>query len=305
MSGPSVAAMPAATNTHLLMHEFELVEPRTMDEALRELSEADAVPMAGGTDLLVQMKLERRHPLRVVSLGQVAGLDRIDAREGLVLGAAARIETIAADPLVRAHYTALAEACSAFSSVAIMVMGTIGGNLCNASPASDSAPPLLAFDATVELVSARDSRRVRLDEFFLGPGRTVLRSDVLLRSVHLPPRPPNSGSAFVKVARVEADISKVSAAVSLTRVGDRVAECRIALGSVAPTPRRAYVAEQSLVGEQLTDATLAQVAELVRSAIEPISDQRSTAAYRRHVAGVLVGDALRTAWARAEGGAVE
>jgi carbon-monoxide dehydrogenase medium subunit len=297
-----VGASP--TNTHLLLHEFELVEPRTLDEALRALASPNAAPMASGTDLLVQMKMERRLPGRVVSLARVPGLDQLRAEAGLELGALVRIETIAAEPVVQAHYSALAEACAVFSSVAIMVMGTLGGNICNASPACDSGPPLLVLDASVELVNAQGVRQVRLEEFFVGPGRTVLEPGTLLRAVHLPPRPANSGSAFVKLARVEADISKVSAAVSVTRSGERVADCRIALGSVAPTPRRAPAAEQALVGQALTPATLDAVAQLVRESIAPISDQRSTADYRRHVAGVIVGDALRTAWNRAGGEAL-
>lgn len=293
------------TNTHILTTEFELFEPRTVDEVVDALSMDNTAVMAGGTDLLVQMKLERRHLDRVISLSRIAELNAIEPGEELALGATVSIEAIASNHAVRERYTALAEACAAFSTVAITAMGTVGGNLCNASPASDTAPALLVFDARADVVSSSGSRLVGLDEFFIGPGRTVLTHGALLRSVRLPKRPASSGSAFIKVARVEADISKVCAAVSLVRNGNCVADCRIALGAVAPTPVRAREAERALEGERLTNETLARTVRCVRDAIAPITDQRSTAEYRRFVAGVIVGDALRKAWTRAGGEGIE
>ena len=292
-------------NTHILVPEFEYLEPQTIEEATELVgSDPDTLLMAGGTDLLVQMKLEHRNPARIVSLGRIAGLNRVDETTGLELGATATIQSIGKTQGVRARYTALSEACHSFSTVQIMVMGTVGGNLCNASPAADTAPALLVFDARVRAVSGSEEREISLDEFFTGPGQTVLETGEILESVLAPLPSENSGSAFLKTARVTADISKVSVAVSIVREGDSVATCRIALGAVAPTPRRTDGAESVLAGSQMSEQAIEATVRRVREEIKPISDVRSTADYRRHVAGVMVGDAIRTAWTRAGGGEI-
>jgi carbon-monoxide dehydrogenase medium subunit len=293
-------------NTHIVVPEFDYVEPRTAETAAATLAESGdaALLMAGGTDLLVQMKMEQRQPTLVVGLGRIASLRRVEENGELELGATATIRRVAMAHAVRDRYTALAEACQSFSTVQIMVMATVGGNLCNASPAADTAPALLAFDARTRLVSGSGAREVPLDEFFVGPGQTVLESGELLESIRVPRSDEATGSAFLKVGRVTADISKVSVAVRLTRKAAGVAACRIALGAVAPTPRRAPRAESALVDGKLTARSIEEAVRLARDAIEPISDVRSTADYRRHVAGVLVGDAIRRAWTRAGGGEI-
>lgn len=298
--------MFAFTNTHILVQEFDYIEPRTPEEIVASLTEYgnQACLMAGGTDLLVQMKMERRSPTCLVSLGRIPGLRRVKHEEGLELGATASVWRVGTAAAVRERYTALAEACRAFSTIQIMVMATVGGNLCNASPAADTAPPLLVFGARVRLVSPSGTREVPLDEFFTGPGQTVLGAAEFLESIRAPAPAEPTGSAFLKVARVAADISKVCVAVKLVREAARVRECRIALGAVAPTPRRAVRAESVLVGDPLTATAVEEAARLAREEIEPITDVRSTAAYRRHVAGVLVRDALRRAWTRAGGGEI-
>ncbi len=294
------------TNTHLLVQEFEYLEPATVEEVAGLLAEHQgrARLIAGGTDLLVQMKLERQNPTHLVSLARIPTLGRIDPGDGLQIGAAASIRDVWGSPAVRSGYAALVEACQAFSTVQVMMMATIGGNLCNASPAADTAPPLLVFDATVRLASPSGRREFGLDGFFSGPGRTSMAPADVLESIHLPATGAATGSAFRKAGRVAADISKVCVALKLVRDGDRVRECRIALGSVAPTPCRAPRAETVLAGEVPTAAGLREVAARVRDEIAPISDVRSTADYRRQVAGVLVSDALRAAWTRAGGGEI-
>lgn len=295
------------TNTHILVEEFDYVEPEAPQAVAAALAEYgdQARLMAGGTDLLVQMKLERRSPTCVVGLRRVPSLRRVEYERGLEIGAAASVRRVGTAAVVRERYTALAEACQAFSTVQIMVMATVGGNLCNASPAADTAPPLLAFDARLRLVSPSMTREVPLDRFFTGPGRTVLAAAEFVESVWVPPPEGPTGSAFLKVGRVAADISKVCVAVKLVREGARVRDCRVALGAVAPTPRRAVRAEAVLVEEPLTARVVEEAARLAREEIEPITDVRSTAAYRRYVAGVLVQDGLRRAWARAGGGDIQ
>lgn len=298
---------PAPTNTHILFAEFDYVRPAALADVCALLAERtdEARLVAGGTDLLVQMKLERRHPALVVSLAEITELQTVVATDGLSVGATATIRSISRDARVRTTYRALAEACDAFSTVPIMIMSTLGGNLCNASPAADTAPALLALDANVRLVSSEGERTVPLDEFFLGPGSTVVRPDEVLRSVELPGQSPSTGSAFLKVGRVSADISKVSAAVRLVRDGERIVSCRIALGAVAPTPLRARAAESQLTGELFRPELADEAAALVSDEIAPITDVRSTEEFRRQVGGVIVRDALIRAWSRASGEEIE
>jgi CO/xanthine dehydrogenase FAD-binding subunit len=293
------------TNTHILVQEFEYLEPNTVAEATSILAEfADrARIMAGGTDLLVQMKMERRSPAYVVNISKISDLALITANDGLDIGAAATIRSVFKSPLVNQRYTALAEACNWFSTIQIMVMGTIGGNLCNASPASDTAPPLLCFDARLTLISQKGERTLPLEDFFLGPGKTVLRADEMLTVIHLPEILPRTGSAFIKITRVVADISKTCAAVKIVREpqGDLVRDCRIALGSVAPIPIRARSAEAALIGQPFDETLARHAAQLASEEIKPITDVRSTQEYRKNVSAVIVRDALLLAWSRASG----
>ncbi len=292
------------TNTHILAAEFGYVAPDTLDEVLVHLSEngAQARLLAGGTDLLVQMKMERESPAMLINLSAIPELKKLTMNGGLSIGATASIQDIAASEDVRHGYTALAESCVAFSTKQIMVMATIGGNLANGSPAADTAPALLAFDASVNLVSRAGERTLRLEEFFVGPGQTTLRTDEVVRSVHLAEPVRGTASAFLKVGRVLADISQVCAAVRIVRSDDRVLECRIALGSVAPTPIRARRAEEHLTGRRLDRAQVEAVARGVAEETSPITDVRSTEQHRRHLTGIVVRDAIRCAWARAGGG---
>jgi CO/xanthine dehydrogenase FAD-binding subunit len=292
------------TNTHILVQEFEYLEPMTIGEATLLLARygEDARLLAGGTDLLVQMKVERRHPLYVIDISKIPNLNRIIADdEGVDIGATTTIRRVCKSPIISARYTALSEACNWFSTIQIMVMGTVGGNLCNASPAADTAPPLLCFDARVTLASHSGERTLPLEEFFLGPGKTVLRADQMLTRIHMPAVPENTGSAFKKIARVVADISKACAAVKIVRERSIIRDCRIAFGSVAPTPVRAPKAEAALIGQPFSEELAEHAAQIASEEIRPITDVRSTQEYRTEVSGVMVRDALQLAWTRAGG----
>lgn len=290
------------TNTHILYPEFDYFAPTTVYQVTEMLAEYgdEARVMAGGTDLLVQMKMERREPTYIISLARVNTLQEIHANDELVIGPTARIRTVHQTTRVREKYVALAEACNWFSTVQIMHMATLGGNLCNASPASDSAPPLLVFDAHVTLKSKTSERTMALTEFFLAPGKTALHADELLTHITLPPMLLHTGSAFIKIARVTADISQVCAAVRITREGNNIYDARIALGSVAPTPVRATVAERDLIGEPFSLALAEKIGKQAAQEIKPISDVRATREYRQHIAGVIVRDALVRAWERTQ-----
>jgi len=289
-------------NSHILVQEFEYLEPTSLRDAIALLSQYGdrARVMAGGTDLIVQMKMECLAPEYLISIRKIPGLDAVVAQgDELRIGACTPICAIRDNPQVRAHYPALTEACAAFGSTQVQVMGTIGGNLCNGSPASDSAPALIAFGAEVVIGGPDGGRRLPLDEFFLGPGRAALEKGELLVAVVLRRPQPGTGSVFLKVSRVAADMAKVNAAVVLVRKGDRIVDCRLAFGSVAPTPMCARKAETLLIGQVFSADLVNRAAEVASGEISPIDDVRSTAWYRHQVVKAITHDGLNIAWKRA------
>ncbi len=291
------------TNSHILINHFDYCEPGSVPEAVALLSQYGnrAKILAGGTDLLVQMKMERVAPQAVISIGRIPGLDNIVVQGGhLHIGARATIKAIERDPQVQSHYQALAEACNSFSTTQVQTMGTVGGNLGNGSPASDSAPALIILGAEVEIAGPDGKRRLPLEQFFLGPGKTTLQSGELITDVILPRPQAGTGSAFLKISRVAADIAKASAAVLIVRVGDRIADCRMAFGSVAPTPVRTRQAEQMLIGQVWSEDLIERAAGCAAEEITPIDDVRSTARYRRAAVNAITCDALHHAWQRAQ-----
>jgi carbon-monoxide dehydrogenase medium subunit len=294
--------MNEMTNSHILVNNFAYYEPTSLEQAIQILEryEGQARLLSGGTDLFVHMKIERSKPEAVINLNRIPDLDRIQAGElTLTIGARAPILSIERAPHVQEYYQALAEACASFSTTQIQIMGTLGGNLGNGSPASDSAPALIAFNAQIELTGPQGARRLPLEDFFTGPGKTVLGKNEVITSVTLPLPAAHTGSAFLKNSRVAADIAKASAAVVLVRDHEHVHDCRIALGSVAPTPMRARQAEALLEGQVFSKELAEVVAEAAAQEITPIDDVRSTSWYRRDVVRVMVYDALLAAWQRA------
>jgi xanthine dehydrogenase iron-sulfur cluster and FAD-binding subunit A len=300
--------MTQPVNTHILAHEFAYHEPTTLAEAGELLRAPGAQLIAGGTDVLVHMKIERSAPESLVSLRRVPGLRGIAADDdGLTVGALTTIAEIAAHPLMRAHYAALAEACDAFSTTQVATMGTLGGNIANASPAADTAPALLAFGAEVVIWGPGGERRLPAAEFFLGPGRSALARGKIVTAVRLARRdrpdryakPVRSGSAFLKMGRVAADIAKASAALVVVRDGDCIAEARLAFGSVGPTPMAAPRAEALMRGKRYDAALIAEAAELAAQEVSPIDDVRSSAWYRREIVRVMALDGMQRAWQRA------
>jgi carbon-monoxide dehydrogenase medium subunit len=290
------------TNTHIILQHFDYHEPESVDKAIGLLvAHGDhAKILAGGTDLFVQMKMERTGPAHVVSINRIPELGEIAWQEGgLRLGARVTIRDVETLGGVRSGLTALAEACTSFSSAQVQSMGTLGGNLGNASPAADTAPALMALDAQLELAGPAGRRRLPVAEFFRGPGRSALAAGELITAVIIPDRAPGAGSAFLKLGRVSNDIAKASAAVALVRQDGRVVDCRLTFGSVGPTPLRARAAESLLRGQPWSEELVAQVAEAAAGEITPIDDVRSTARYRRDVVRVMAADALELAWRRA------
>jgi xanthine dehydrogenase iron-sulfur cluster and FAD-binding subunit A len=301
--------MTQPTNTHILVNEFTYHEPATLAEASELLLRYDAQLIAGGTDVLVHMKMERGGAAaaggHVVSLRRIPSLAGIQATDThLSIGAMTTIAEIAADPIVRRHFTALAEACDAFSTRQVESMGTLGGNIGNASPAADTAPALLAFGAGLLIYGPSGARRLPIDRFFVGPGRCALQPGEIITGIVLPRCTNDGASAFLKMGRVAADIAKASAAINVWRNGKYLSEATLAFGSVAPTPVRAlaaeaFLADKALAGKPFTPQLAAEAAELAAQEISPIDDVRSEAWYRREIVRVMAHDALLRAWQRA------
>ena len=289
-------------NTHIVPVRFTYHSPETLEEVLELLSRyrGEARVLMGGTDLLVKMKMRALEPSHIISLRKVRELDYIEFDDqGVRIGAGTRLRTIEKSEEIRERFPALWEAVRVIGSVQIRNMGTIGGNLCNASPAADTAPPLIVYGAEAVIVGPRGERRVRVEEFFKGPGKTVLEPDELLREVFIP-YVDDAGSVFLRLTRTSMDIAKISIAVAAWFRDAEITDCRIALGAVAPTPIRIPRAEEFLRGRRISMETLDQAGRIVSEDIKPITDARSTAWYRRAVARVLTRDAFTIAWHRFE-----
>lgn len=290
-------------NSRVLAQEFEYFEPRTVEEVLSLLAlhKEKARPIAGGTDLLVWMKMGRMSPSCLINISKVPALHFLIEDRGLRIGTLTTFRELERDPVVRERYTALFEAARSVTSVQIRNMGTIGGNLCNASPAADSAPPLIAFGAKARIAEEKEERLLPLEDFFVGNGRTVLRPEELLLEVQVPQPASSSGSAFVKIGRVAADLAKMSIAVMVVAEGEMCKECRIAMGGVARVPLRLKGAENVLKGEVPGSELLEKAGVTASQEIQPRS-RRSTAFYKQEVTKVLVRDCFNLAWARATAG---
>lgn len=288
-------------NTHILPQEFEYFEPRTVEEAVEFLAshgEKSRV-MAGGTDLLVQVKMGKAHPEFLINISRIPGLRYLIEEEGLRIGALTSFRELEKVRLIQEKYTALFEAAQSVSSAQIKTMGTVGGNLCNASPGGDSVPPLIVFGAKVKLLGKRHERIVSVDEFFKGPGETVLSPEELLVEVQVPRLTGQTGSCFLKMGRVSADLAKVSVAVAIIREDGICKDCKIALGSVAEKPLRTTEAEAVMIGKKFSETLVEKASHQVSEEIRPIDDVRSTASYRKEVSKVLVRNAINLAWKRA------
>ena len=262
--------------------------------------------MAGGTDLLLKLQRSGRAPRYLVGLRNVSGLDyvRFDPAKGLCIGALGLLSTVCEHDQVRALYPALAYAAGSTATVQIRNMGTVAGNLCNASPSADTATPLMVFGAEVVLQGPEGERVMPLERFFTGPGKTAMGASELLREIRVPAPPARCGSNYQRISeRSQVDIAAVgvSALVVLDDQG-RCTHARVALGAVAPTPLRAQDAERHLEGKLLDDATAAQAAALACAIARPITDARAGAAWRKKMVEVLTGRAIKAAAALALGG---
>lgn len=286
------------------MRRFELSLPNSVEECLPLLAAhgANAKLLAGGTDLLPQLKNKVLWPARVIDLSGVRELRVLEGGngQGLRIGAAVTARELELDARVRSRYPGLAESGALVGSVQVRNLATVGGNLCNAAPSADMAPPLVALDAEAVIAGPNGRRRVPLADFFVGVRKTVLAPDELLVEFQVPALPPGSGGCYLRhTPRRELDIAVVGVASELTLEGGVCRKARIALAAVAPTPVRATAAEGALVGQRVTPELIERAAALAVEAARPISDQRGSAEFRRHLVRVLTRRTLHTALARA------
>ncbi|MEM7033228.1 MAG: xanthine dehydrogenase family protein subunit M [Chloroflexota bacterium] len=290
------------------MKSFAYQAPTTLGDAVALLAGQNgrARPLAGGTDLLVQMRLNLHDVDLVVDVKKIPELNQLsyDASSGLTIGAAVPCAQIYETADVTTNYPGLIDAAMIIGGKAIQGRATLGGNLCNASPSGDSISALIALGATCNISGPDGKRRVPVEDFCVSPGKSALGQGELLVSVQIPAPKPNAGvhyQRFTPRAEMDIAVAGVGAAVELSDDQSQITQARLALAAVAPTPVLATAAAASLIGKAPTEETFSAAATVAQESINPISDVRGTAAQRRHLIGVLTRRALSKAVARAKG----
>lgn len=281
------------------MKPFDYAAPKSVEDAAHLLgAHAQALLLAGGTDLLVQLRSGRKTADLVIDLKRISELNEIryDPAHGLTLGAAVPCYRIYRDPAVAGAYPALAEVAALIGGIQIQGRASIGGNLCNAAPSADAVPILIALRATCRIAGPAGTREMAAEDFCIGPGRNALQPGELLVSLHLPPPEPGSGACYLRfIPRNEMDIAVAGAGVSVTLDNGAFRSARIALSSVAPTPLYIREAGDWLAGKPANADSIHTAAEMAKAASKPITDMRGTADYRKHLCAVLTRRALESA----------
>jgi carbon-monoxide dehydrogenase medium subunit len=282
------------------LRRFTYSEPATLQEAIATLVEGEnPCVLAGGTDLVVDMKVERMRPSSVVNLKHIPGLTGIEPVDGGTrIGALTKVTAIELSSVVRERHPAIAEAAGVLASPPVRGLATIGGNIGRASPASDLAPPLIVHRATATIEGHDGSRDEPVESLYRGPGATTLATDDIITSVFVPESPQRFGSAHLKIGTrgggTDIAVVGVSAGVTLDESGT-IQDARIVLASVAPTPIRALAAETALAGVAPSEEVLAAAAGMAAAECRPISDLRASASHRLALTKVLTVRALRAA----------
>jgi len=280
--------------------------PETLDAAVALLAGTDGVGrvLAGGTDLLVQMRSDLIAPDLVVDIKKIPETRAVTSEDGgFRVGAAVAGAELDEHPEFGKVWPGVLEGFELIGSTQIQGRATMGGNLCNASPAADSVPALIAAGATVRIVGPNGTRDIPVEEVPAGPGKTTLAKGEIIASFFFPKRPPNASDAYLRfIPRTEMDIAVVGAGVSLTLDDSgTVTDARVSLGAVAPTALLVPDAAKALIGSKLDDAALEKAAAAASAACKPIDDKRGTIEYRTKVAGVMTRRAAQIAYDRARG----
>jgi CO/xanthine dehydrogenase FAD-binding subunit len=290
------------------LHAITYESPKTIADAVKLLAAHGdkGRPLSGGTDLVIQLRAGTRRPEFVVDVKHIPELTRIafSMQHGLHLGAAVSCIAIYENADMRHYYPGLTEAAHLIGSLQIQSRASVGGNLCNGSPAGDSTPALIALGAKARLVGPSGERVVPVETFITGPARTVMQPGELLVELLIDTPGKHSSDAYLRfIPRNEMDIAVVGVggSVTLDPDDDRIINARIALGAVGPTPIVATEAAKAIIGKKLDATTLDNAARAASAAATPIDDMRGTAEFRRHIAGVLTRRVLTIAAERARG----
>jgi len=286
------------------MTDIRYLAPATLDDAIGAFAAAGGAArlLAGGTDLIVQMRSGLVRPGLIIDIKRIPELTRIDATPegGFRIGAAVSGAQLAEHPSFGKVWPGVLEAINLIGSTQVQGRASPGGNLCNASPAADGVPAMVAAGAIATVRGPNSSRNLPVEKIPAGPGRTNLAAGEILVSITLPPRPRGSGDAYLRVIpRTEMDIAMVGCGVNLTFRDKICVAARVALGAVAPTVLPVEAAAQALIGSRLDPAAIEAAAAACRAACRPIDDKRGTIAYRTRAAGVLVKRAAAIAADRA------
>lgn len=281
---------------------FEFYQPTTLQEANRLVKERGSGGrfLAGGTDLVIAMKEKGLLPKYVVDLKRVPGLTGIreNSDGSITLGALTTMYEIETSPLIQKKFHFLAQSAAEVGSIQIRNRATVGGNMANATPSADTAPALIALNATAKIAGAAGERSINLEEFFKGPGQTVMSAEEILTEVTIPKTAPRLVGEYIKFSpREMMDLAYVGVAVAYN-LGEKDKQCdgvRIVLGAVAPTPIRAKRAEAALEGQLLTEELAEKIGAIAAEEAKPISDVRSSAEYRRAMVGAMTKRALLNA----------
>ena len=289
------------------MQAFDYVRPTTVDEVVSILAQNgdQARVLSGGTDLIVALREGRRQAKVVIDIKGLSETSEISysPASGLRLGAAVPCYRIYGDEAVAAAYPGLIDAAHLIGGVQIQGRASLGGNVCNASPAADSIPALIVHSATCVVAGLNGRREVAIEDFCVGPGKTILQDGEFLVSIVLPAPQPGFGAAYLRfIPRNEMDIAVVGAGASVVLDETRsvIRSARIALGAVAPTPLFVAAAGDALAGQPISDEVIEHAARLAQEAARPITDMRGTAEFRKHLSAVLTRRALNAAIARAK-----
>jgi aerobic carbon-monoxide dehydrogenase medium subunit len=281
-----------------VLKPFDYFEPETVEEASEYLTShgGKAWVLAGGVDLIPRLRRGKINTDALVNIQKIPALDVIEANEaGLKFGAMVRLRSLEASKIVRENCPALYDAIHQISSIQVKHMGTVVGNICVATPASDLATALIALGAELTIAGADGQRKEPLEAFYIEYGRTSLVAGEIVTEIILPNPSPGTGTAFLNLVRTHGDIAKVNVAVSVTMNEGICGEARIAVGAVAPIVFRATKAEALLKGQELNPEIIRRAGEAAAGETKPITDLRSTADYRRQMTGVLVRRALEKA----------
>ena len=280
------------------MKRFEYYQPQSLDEAfgLMKKYEGRARYVAGGTDAMIRVKQNIWQPDALISLRWIEELCGIrKTGDSLRLGSMTLWQEIETDPLVADHCPALAEAAGLVANPQIRNVATVGGNLCNAAPSADGAPPLMVMEAVLTISGSNSARDVSISEFFQGPGEHCMAPGEILTTITIPDVPPHTGMAFLKSGRVSQDIARANVAVCVQVESGVCKKCRVSAGAVGPVPMRLKGVETLAEGKEITPDLLLEIQDKAAGEVTPITDVRSTETYRRTVTGVMVKRALEQA----------